>query len=38
MAEEVCRTALALPISAALGEDQQAYVVEQVRGFFGRGA
>lgn len=37
-AEEVCRTALALPISAALGEDSQAYVVEQVRSFFRRGA
>ncbi|MGD0675364.1 MAG: DegT/DnrJ/EryC1/StrS family aminotransferase [Polyangiaceae bacterium] len=36
VAEEVCRTAVALPIFPVMREDQQAYVIEQVTSFFQR--
>jgi dTDP-4-amino-4,6-dideoxygalactose transaminase len=38
VAEEVCRTALALPVSPALREDQQTHVVDCIRSFFERGS
>jgi len=34
VAEEACRTALALPVSHGLRPEQQAYVIERVRAFF----
>ena len=35
VAEAACRTALALPLSPALGPEQQAHVIECIRAFFG---
>jgi dTDP-4-amino-4,6-dideoxygalactose transaminase len=35
VAEEICRTALALPIFPALRDEQQGYVIERVAAFFG---
>lgn len=37
VAEEACRTALALPIHPAMTDAQHAYVVDQVHGFFAAG-
>jgi dTDP-4-amino-4,6-dideoxygalactose transaminase len=34
VAEEICRTALALPVFPAMSDEQQEFVVEQVRQFF----
>lgn len=36
-AEDICRTALALPVFPMMREEQQALVIEQMRGFFRRG-
>jgi dTDP-4-amino-4,6-dideoxygalactose transaminase len=35
VAEEACATALALPLSPSLRPDQQSYVIDRIRAFFG---
>jgi dTDP-4-amino-4,6-dideoxygalactose transaminase len=32
--EQVCRTAIALPLFATMSDAQQAYVIDQVKAFF----
>jgi dTDP-4-amino-4,6-dideoxygalactose transaminase len=37
VSEDACRTALALPLSTTLSDEQQAWVIEQIARFFERG-